>query len=131
MRALLILMAIALTGCVSQGSQTKLNAVHVGMSKSEVIEVMGNPDRTSADSGVEYLVYQLADGTDGGTAAACAGAGVLTVGLIYLAEDCRGGEKDDFFVRLVNGQVDAYGRVGDFNSTRDPAITVNQKISEE
>lgn len=33
----------------------------------------------------------------------------------------------DYFVRFVDGKVNAYGKVGDFDSTKDPAFNVNIK----
>jgi hypothetical protein len=31
----------------------------------------------------------------------------------------------DYFVRLVGGNVDAYGQVGDFDSTKDPKMKID------
>jgi hypothetical protein len=33
----------------------------------------------------------------------------------------------DYFVRLIDGKVNAYGKVGDFDSLKDPAFNVNIK----
>lgn len=33
----------------------------------------------------------------------------------------------DYFVRFVDGKVNAYGEVGDFDSTKDPAFNINIK----
>lgn len=108
---------VLVTGCVTKGTQVKMNEVAVGMTKHEVIDALGDPNSTSAKDGVEYLVYQLTDGTDGGMAAACAGAGVLTLGFMYVYPQCQVGVEDDFYVRLTNGRVESYGKVGDFDST--------------
>jgi len=116
---------LSLAGCITPGSQAKLNHVSVGMTKSDVIAVMGNPISTSATDGTEYMIYELSGGTDTGTAAVCAGAGLITYGIAYAVPSCRGGSKDDFFVRLAGGKVDAYGKVGDFDSTKNPEQTVN------
>lgn len=125
-KAIIILsMAMIASGCATKGTQTKLNNVSVGMTKLQVVEALGRPDSAAATEGTEYLVYQLTGGTSGGTAAACGTAGVLTLGLIYLQPQCRGGKEDDFFVRLRGGRVDAYGKVGDFDSTKTPEATLN------
>lgn len=29
-----------------------------------------------------------------------------------------------YYVRLINGRVESYGRTGDFNSTKDPTVQV-------
>lgn len=34
---------------------------------------------------------------------------------------------DHYFVRLLDGKVNAYGKIGDFDSTKDPAFNVNIK----
>lgn len=114
-----------LAGCVTPGTQINMNKVSVGMTKPEVIAAIGAPDSTAAKDGTEYLVYQLTDGTSGGAAAACAGAGILTLGIAYAAPECRGGRENDFYVRLSGGKVDSYGKVGDFDSTRPPEATIN------
>ncbi len=36
--------------------------------------------------------------------------------------------RDRYFVRVVEGKVDAFGEWGDFGSTQDPATTINQNI---
>lgn len=69
------------------------------MTKEEVIKIMGQPTSTSAKEGTEYLTYMLAE-TPGQLA------------------DTR--YATPYFVRIVNGKVNAYGRVGDFDSTKTP-----------
>lgn len=125
--ALMLFMA----GCASQGTRVNLNAITVGMTKPEVIDAMGSPHSTSAADGVEYMLYTLTEGTDSSTAAACGGAGVLTLGLIYLADECRNGLRDDYFVRLTGGRVDAYGRVGDFDSTNPERVKIDATVRQQ
>lgn len=74
------------------GSAT-INKVSLGMNKAQVIEVMGSPTSTSATEGVEYLNYTLIEAF---------------------------GVNAPYFVRLKNGKVDAYGKRGDFDSTKVP-----------
>lgn len=123
--------AALLAGCVTSGTQTKLNKVSLGMSKPEVLAVMGNPDSTAGQADTEFMLYQLTSGTDGGTAAACAGIGIISLGATYVSPKCRGGYENDYFVRLRAGRVDAYGRVGDFDSTKDPTMNVNKNVTIE
>jgi hypothetical protein len=73
-----------LLGCASS---KKINSISLGMTRDQVITQMGTPHSTSAKNNIEYLNYKLA--TDG----------------LF---------RDDYFVRLVDGQVDAFGRAGDF-----------------
>ncbi len=62
-KKLLILVSVLLiTGCatpkVKQMSKNMNNA-SLGMTKKEIIQVMGEPQSVSATSGVEYLKYKL------------------------------------------------------------------------
>jgi outer membrane protein assembly factor BamE (lipoprotein component of BamABCDE complex) len=80
--------AMLATGCATAN---KMNSVSIGMTKQEVIGVLGPPTSTSAKEGLEYLNYLFSDD----------------------------GLKDSpYFVRVINGKVDSYGRLGDFDSTK-------------
>ena len=68
--------------------------IKIGMSRGEVIAVKGKPFETAAKDGTEYLFYQ------------------------------EPYELKEYFVRLVDGKVDSYGRVGDFDSTKDPTLRI-------
>jgi len=76
---------VLLFGCAA--SPQNMNSLHLGMSKSEVIDTMGNPVSTSARQDVEYLQYRF-----------------RSDGLF----------SSDYYVKLQNGKVDAFGRAGDF-----------------
>jgi hypothetical protein len=78
------LMVLFIFGCVSSN---KLNNVRLGMDKKDVIAAMGEPDSTSAIENTVYLRYKLWSG---------------------------GFFSNDYFVQLIDGKVEAYGRVGDF-----------------
>ena len=98
---LVALCGLILSGCATTG---KMNRLSVGMSKADVIAAMGEPDSTSAPGGgVEYLRYSL---TTSSSAA-------------------YNGYTEPYFVKLVNGRVDAYGHVGDFGSAQNPGVDVN------
>lgn len=97
---LAILLSIGLAGCAPT-TLDKMNNVSIGMDKQQVISAMGSPTETRAAEGVEYLVYHLRTHTD-----------------IRRA-------KKPYFVKLQNGQVTAYGEIGDFGSTQTPESTVN------
>jgi hypothetical protein len=70
------------------GCASSMNHVKLGMTKDEVVGALGPPSSTSGIYNMEYLKYQLC--TDW----------IFT---------------DRYFVRLTDGKVDAFGRVGDFN----------------
>jgi hypothetical protein len=70
------------------GSFKNMNHLKLGMTKQDVIQTIGTPDITSASGHVEYLKYRQI-------------AGVF--------------ETDEYYVRLLDGKVDAFGQKGDFN----------------
>ncbi len=87
MKKMFILLSLLLfiSGCAASAS--KMNGLTLGMTKDRVLQVMGEPGTTSETKGILYLKYTLRSG------------------LI----------SDDYYVRLVDGKVDAYGRFGEFN----------------
>jgi hypothetical protein len=92
---------LALSGCAET---PKLNRLSAGMTKQEVIAIMGQPDTTASPGpGTEYLRYSLS--TSGWEA------------FNDVAEP--------YFVELANGKVIAYGHVGDFGSAQNPGVDVN------
>ena len=93
--------AIALTGCATAH---KMNRLSVGMTKQEVFSVMGKPNSTASPGmGQEILRYNLS----------------------ATGDDAYYGITDEYYVRIINGKVDSYGRMGDFDSTKDPRLDVN------
>lgn len=101
---------LILFGCATAH---KINNVQLGMTKQEVIAAIGKPTSISAKDGTEYLNYRFSETDDH------AFYGVTT----------------PYFVRLVNGKVDSYGRTGDFDSTQKPTVRVetdeNIKVQED
>ncbi len=89
----LVLTAILTTGCATA---YKMNSINIGMTKQKVISVLGPPRSTSAKNGVEYLSYRFSETNDNA---------------FY-------GISSSYFVRIINGKVDSYGRLGDFDSTK-------------
>jgi len=81
----LLLLVLLLSGCATAA---RLNSVQVGMTRDQVIQAAGVPGSTSQMGNTEYLKYQLINDW------------IFT---------------DRYFVRLTDGRVDAFGRVGDFN----------------
>ena len=109
----LVLVAVvtAVAGC-SSGSGTSsrgwgktkpdFTKVDIGMTKAEVINVLGQPDEIKAQAGVNYIIY----------------LDCVTCGL---------GGADKYFVRFIDGKVESFGQVGDFDSTKDPTLNLNIK----
>lgn len=98
LRVFFLVFGITLSGCLVPPVVT-MNRLNVGMTKEEVSSLLGQPYRTAASGGVEFFVYELQ----------------------------RGGIRDLYFVKLVNGKVESYGRMGDFDSTKDPTLNLNIK----
>jgi hypothetical protein len=86
-RIIIIFIAVFfLFGCA--GSSKKMNQLKLGMTRQEVIDAIGEPASTSAKRNTVYLNYHLSSG---------------------------GFYSDSYYVRLLDGKVDAYGKAGDFN----------------
>lgn len=87
-----------LIGCVKTSKH--LNGLELGMTKAQVVAIMGTPHSVSAQGSCEYLAYNLDVHSMGG--------------------------KAEYFVKLIDSHVDSYGRKGDFDSTKE--ATLNLKI---
>lgn len=96
----ILALAVLLSGCATAG---KMNALHSGMSRERVVQVMGEPASVSAETdNYVYLNYRLFESD----------------------LDWWYDRDQPYFVRLVSGKVDAFGRKGDFDSTKDPTSKV-------
>ena len=84
---IVLLIAGLLAGCAA--SSKKINNVKLGMMKSEVINVMGEPSYVAAKDNVEILCYKLT--SDG----------------LFV---------DEYIVRIKDGKVDLFGQRYDFSS---------------
>ncbi len=101
MKKMLALAIISMSlGCATAH---KLNAVGLGMTKSEVIQTLGKPVSVSAQGKAEYLNYSLCE--KGWPSPSC---NITT----------------PYYVRLVDGKVESYGRMGDFDSAKDPTSKI-------
>lgn len=95
----IIILSILFYGCVTS---TKMNKLSLGMSKDEAIQTIGKPISTSAQGGMEFLRYNLS--SDGLT-------------------------DDEYYVRIIDGKVESYGRTGDFDSTKIPESKLELNIT--
>lgn len=94
--------ATALLGCTITNNSTKMNRLSVGMSKSDTIAALGTPQSTSANGPLEVLRYDFYPPPP------------------YLEAT----QQKRYFVKLVNGRVESYGEMGDFDSTKDPTLRI-------
>jgi outer membrane protein assembly factor BamE (lipoprotein component of BamABCDE complex) len=92
-----VVFALLLVGCATAN---KISDVRMGLTREEVIGILGKPVSVSAQGGCEYLNYSLSE-TD---------------------NDAMRGWTRPYYVRLVNGRVESYGRTGDFDSTKTPTV---------
>lgn len=83
-----LLLVTLLAGCMTAD---RLNDVRIGMTKDQIISLLGKPDSTSAQANIEYLTY-------------------------YLTTDNGYGRDMPYMVRLVDGKVESFGR---FNQLSD------------
>ena len=113
-----LLMALVLAGLIADcaTSSKKLNQISVGMNKAEVIKILGAPESTRANRGIEFLIYTLTER-------------IAKPGEAPLPFPIQG----QYFVKLVDGRVESYGNLGDFDSTKpfetkhQIDLNVNQK----
>ena len=87
-RILIVLLLCGLVaGCA--GSASRINDLKIGMTKADVVAVMGEPDFTSGSKDIEILSYKLKSGS------------LFT---------------ETYFVRIKGGRVDRFGQQGSFGS---------------
>lgn len=80
-------LAVLVTGCASRA--VKITRVENGMTREQVVDLLGSPDGTRVRGNSEYLTY-------------------------YLVLDQANGEQP-YVVRLVDGEVDRVGRFVQLN----------------
>lgn len=90
-----VVVSFCLSGCLPPSSV--INMVSPGMTRQQVIDVMGEPVSTTATYTNEYLNYALAEGCR------------VSVPLVRCP-------LTSYFVRLTGGKVDAYGRSADIGT---------------
>ncbi|MCU0651542.1 MAG: hypothetical protein MUC39_01185 [Candidatus Omnitrophica bacterium] len=100
---MLLVLCLGLCGCVTTSS--RINNISLGMTKANVLRSMGTPTSTSAKGTTEYLTYKLIVAYD-------------RVDPIY----------NDYFVKLIDGKVESYGKVGDFDSVKNPTNDINLNV---
>jgi outer membrane protein assembly factor BamE (lipoprotein component of BamABCDE complex) len=104
---LCVLVVAVICSCATPGSslsKPNLSSIAVGMSRQDVVGRLGEPHEISKQGHTEYLTYNFDHPFDGRTEIV-----------------------SSYFVRLIDGKVEAFGEKGDFDSTKGPAITVNMK----
>ena len=93
-----LLLIVSFYGCATAPN---LNTVSLGMTKVDVLKTLANPTSVSAKDNTEYLRYE--DNSFGTN--------------FRRQNDQMPTPVPEYFVRLVNGRIESYGKVGHFNST--------------
>jgi hypothetical protein len=99
MKKFLFCALLAWSGCSTPGY--KMNELELGMSKLQVIKIMGHPVTTKATSGAEVLEYRVWDG----------GFGTESTHWLVMRE----------------GKLIQWGRAGDFDTTAPPTLVIQHK----
>jgi len=108
-RAAIVLAVLAFTGCTT--TVNRINDVSVGMAKVHVLDALGQPDSTSAAGPVEILKYKLR----------------------RTRYPLKFPVTEEYHVRLVNSQVQAFGQPRDLPPLPDdrPVVVVEAPKNEK
>jgi outer membrane protein assembly factor BamE (lipoprotein component of BamABCDE complex) len=103
LKVILIVLSVLLVGCATAH---RLNQVDVGMPKQQAIKILGQPASSRAQRNTEYLTYYF----------------YQTRGEMLWAWWIWPRARTPYFVRMVDGKVESYGELGDFDSTKVPEV---------
>lgn len=103
---LLLVFAALLVSCATSSI---MGAVKPGMTRDEVIAVMGEPASVSAEGDTELLNYRISE----------------------TSNDAYYGFTTPYYVRLVNGRVDSYGKTGEPDSQVTTAPAETDEVQQE
>lgn len=99
----LLLCAMLAMLVMSCATSKRINSLSTGMTKETVINAMGEPNSVSVTGNTEFLHYKLSE----------------------TADDAFYGFYTDYYVKIVGGTVESFGRLGDFDTTKDPTFNIN------
>ena len=104
----ILLLCFLISGCASIGFIGSTNNLSLGMTKAEVIKVMGQPASTKASAnGVEVFEYVLCNP--------------------YRPDPNGIFKNEQYWIMLEGGKVIQYGRAGDFDTAVKADITIENK----
>ena len=98
----LLIVLVVFVGCATA---SKTNGLNLGMTRAQVLAVMGQPASTAADSDVEVLRYKLS----------------------ATGHDAFHHRTEEYFVRLVSGKVERFGKAGDWGTGEGATRIPEQK----
>ena len=97
-KALLVVPILMMVGCGLKPAP-RFDRINVGMTKEQVKSVIGEPDAVATQGKTEYWNYKET---------------------YEMSQQVRGW----WFVRFIDGKVEAFGQRGDFDSTKAPTNKV-------
>ena len=97
-KALLVVPIVMIVGC----GAPRFDLISVGMTKEQVKTALGAPDSIAVKSSTEYWNYERTNST-----------GMLPI---------------QYIVRFIDGKTESYGKSGDFDLTKDPALPIQKVI---
>jgi hypothetical protein len=96
-----LILAISMCSCVTAKRMDRLS---IGMTKEQVLRIMGDPASVASPGGGEELLrYELSE----------------------TRLQAEYNITQEYYVRLLYGRVDGYGRMGDYDSAKEPASNYN------
>jgi hypothetical protein len=98
MKSLIFLVLVTIiSGCANSG---KINNVRLGMTKDEVIKVLGEPVSITAQDDNKFLNYKLSETNN----------------------DALRGLTTPYYVKIMNDRVESFGRSADIVNSEKPAV---------
>lgn len=103
--------ALMIVAIACSKPKPSFDKIRPGMDEGQVVSLLGSPQTIANQARIKYLEYESFDRD------------------IWLGS----GRKENvqfFFVKLIDGKVDSFGRKGDFDSTKNPTreIKIEEKI---
>ena len=108
LKYVLVIILTLIVGCSHVNDREKypslkMNDIKIGMTKQQVIKILGQPSSTSAINNTVYLNYRL-----------------------HEWNHPDGKEKTDYYIRFIDDKVESYGKFGDFDSTKPPTVRIEK-----
>lgn len=97
-----IIISLSFFFLISCANAHKLGLISLGMTKQEVIKSLGRPNSISAQKSVEYLHYNFYD----------------------TYEHAFYGITKEYYVRIIDGKVESFGKIGDFDSSKESVLNI-------
>ena len=97
--------SLALAAFVGCATASRTDRLRLGMAKEQVLAIMGPANSTAANSAVEVLRYRLS----------------------ATGHDAFHHRTEEYFVKLVSGRVESFGKAGDWESHKGPTRISDEK----